>query len=296
MNLVDGIEAFVKIADLGSFAAAARELNISPSAVSKLVSKTEEELGTRLLNRNTRGLSLTPEGEMFLERSRVILDELTAAKEELSSVSGEPRGKLRVSMPYIPSFFLPLISRFMEQYSAVTLEVDLSDRLVDVVEEGFDAVIRVGQLSDSRLTARSLGNCAMNLVASPDYIRRYGIPACVEDLSSHICIEKIKAAFSANVSKPDKPVRGGSIGEQLQSYGFTGNGMFPWKGYAGFRFVEAKKEGEFDLVIVTHCNVIIVELKDWNHQPVTARGDTWYKGDMNMGRSPVSVTRAKKSL
>lgn len=111
-----------------------------------------------------------------------------------------------------------------------------------------------------------------------------------------LAIDKIKAAFSANESKPDKPVRGGSIGEQLQSYGFTGNGMFPWKGYAGFRFVEAKKEGEFDLVIVTHCNVIIVELKDWNHQPVTARGDTWYKGDKNMGRSPVSVTRGKKFM
>ena len=107
-------------------------------------------------------------------------------------------------------------------------------------------------------------------------------------------IEKIKAAFSDNLSKSNKPVRGGSIGEQLQRYGYTGNGMFPWKGYAGFRFVEAKKEGEFDLVIVTHCNVIIVELKDWNHQPVTARGETWYKGDKNMGRSPVSVTRGKK--
>lgn len=107
-------------------------------------------------------------------------------------------------------------------------------------------------------------------------------------------IEKIKAAFSDNLSKSDNPVRGGSIGEQLQRYGYTGNGMFPWKGYAGFRFVEAKKEGEFDLVIVTHCNVIIVELKDWNHQPVTARGETWYKGDKNMGRSPVSVTRGKK--
>ncbi|MGP0684587.1 nuclease [Citrobacter braakii] len=107
-------------------------------------------------------------------------------------------------------------------------------------------------------------------------------------------IEKIKAAFSDNLSKSDKPVRGGSIGEQLQRYGYTGNGMFPWKGYAGFRFVEAKKEGEFDLVIVTHCNVIIVELKDWNHQPVTASGETWYKGDKNMGRSPVSVTRGKK--
>lgn len=189
MNLVDGITAFVKIADLGSFAAAARELNISPSAVSKLVSKTEEELGTRLLNRNTRGLSLTQEGEMFLERSRVILDELTSAKEELSSISGEPKGKLRVSLPNMPSFFLPVISRFMAQYPAVTLEVDLSDRLVDVIDEGFDAVIRVGQLSDSRLTARSLGNCAMNLVASPDYLRRYGVPATVDDLRSHTCIQ-----------------------------------------------------------------------------------------------------------
>ncbi|WP_312186782.1 LysR family transcriptional regulator [Leclercia sp.] len=189
MNLVDGITAFVKIADLGSFAAAARELNISPSAVSKLVSKTEEELGTRLLNRNTRGLSLTQEGEMFLERSRVILEELTSAKEELSSISGEPRGKLRVSLPNMPSFFLPVISRFMAQYQAVTLEVDLSDRLVDVIDEGFDAVIRVGQLSDSRLTARSLGNCAMNLVASPDYLRRYGVPATVDDLRSHTCIQ-----------------------------------------------------------------------------------------------------------
>ncbi|MFV8408464.1 AAA domain-containing protein [Vibrio harveyi] len=109
-------------------------------------------------------------------------------------------------------------------------------------------------------------------------------------------IEKIKAAFSDKVSTPKKPARGGSLGDQLQSYGYgsSNNGMFPWKGYAGFRFVESKKEGEFDLVIVTHCNVIIVELKDWNHQPVTARGDTWYKGDQNMGRSPVSVTRGKK--
>ncbi|EAB9860616.1 LysR family transcriptional regulator [Salmonella enterica] len=189
MNLVDGIEAFVKIADLGSFAAAARELNISPSAVSKLVGKTEEELGARLLNRNTRGLSLTQEGEMFLERCRMILNELKSAKEELSSISSEPRGKLRVSMPNMPSFFVPLISRFIELYPAVMLEVALSDRLVDVVDEGFDAVIRVGQLSDSRLTARSLGNCPMNLVASPEYLKRYGTPSCVDDLGSHSCIQ-----------------------------------------------------------------------------------------------------------
>ncbi len=82
--------------------------------------------------------------------------------------------------------------------------------------------------------------------------------------------------------------------DQLKGAVFGEKGMFPWKGYAGFRFVESKKEGEYDLVIVTHCNVIIVELKDWNHQPVTAKGDIWYKGDQNMGRSPVSVTRPKK--
>lgn len=107
-------------------------------------------------------------------------------------------------------------------------------------------------------------------------------------------IEKIKAAFSVLPKSPTPPVRGGSLRDQLKSSYGCHNDMFPWKGYAGFRFVEAKKEGEFDLVIVTHCNVIIVELKDWNHQSITARGDTWYKGDQNMGRSPVSVTRGKK--
>lgn len=107
-------------------------------------------------------------------------------------------------------------------------------------------------------------------------------------------IEKIKATFSGHATAPTTPIRGGSLRDQLQS-SYGNNGMFPWKGYAGFRFVDSKKhDGEFDLIIVTHCNVIIVELKDWNHQPVTAKGDTWYKGIKNMKRSPVSTTRVKK--
>lgn len=107
-------------------------------------------------------------------------------------------------------------------------------------------------------------------------------------------IKKIGAAFS-DVQPDDKSqARGGSLRDQLQNK-LGRNGMFPWKGYAGFRFVDSKgKEGEFDLVIVTHCNVIIVELKDWNHAPITANGDIWFKGDKNMGRSPVSVTRTKQ--
>lgn len=107
-------------------------------------------------------------------------------------------------------------------------------------------------------------------------------------------IEKIKTAFSPKISHPKQTSKKGSMRDQLRGLS-SGNDMFPWKGYAGFRFVDSKNhDGEFDLIIVTHCNVIIVELKDWNHQPVTARGDNWYKGNKNMKRSPVSVTRVKK--
>ncbi|MCE7732534.1 MULTISPECIES: AAA domain-containing protein [Vibrio harveyi group] len=109
-------------------------------------------------------------------------------------------------------------------------------------------------------------------------------------------IEKIKVAFSGKANEQQRPARGSSLREQLQSsFGNADSGMFPWKGYAGFRFVDSKNhDGEFDLIIVTHCNVIIVELKDWNHQPITAKGDIWYKGTKNMKRSPVSTTRVKK--
>ena len=105
-------------------------------------------------------------------------------------------------------------------------------------------------------------------------------------------INKIKAAFADTLPAGKFQGGGNSLRDQLQNkLGRPQNQ--PWKGYAGFRFVDSKgKEGEFDLVIATHCNVIIVELKDWNHEPVTANGDVWFKGDKNMGRSPVSVTRA----
>ena len=107
-------------------------------------------------------------------------------------------------------------------------------------------------------------------------------------------IKKIGATFSDALQDDKSQARGGSLRDQLQNK-LGRNGMFPWKGYAGFRFVDSKgKEGEFDLVIVTHCNVIIVELKDWNHAPITSVGDVWFKGDKNMGRSPVSVTRSKQ--
>lgn len=189
MNLLDGIAAFVHVADLGSFASAARHLDLSPSAVSKLVARTEDTLGTRLLNRNTRSISLTLEGRLFLERSRVIMRELNAAKLDISLIAEAPTGQLKISMPNITSFFLPIIGRFQDAYPAIDLELDFSDRVVDVIDEGFDVVVRVGQLADSRLTSRLIGNFHMHLVASPRYLERFGMPGTVEDLANHRCIQ-----------------------------------------------------------------------------------------------------------
>ena len=108
-------------------------------------------------------------------------------------------------------------------------------------------------------------------------------------------IDAIQKAFSAKGIAKSKPARSGSIQDQLRSIG--ANPMFPWRGYAGFRFVDARgNEGEFDLVIITHCNVLIIELKDWNNGEIISRGDKWYKNDSDMGRSPVSVTQNKVYL
>lgn len=189
MNLFNGIEAFIQVAEKGSFAAAARHMNLSPSAVSKLVTRTEDALGTVLLNRNTRSLSLTPEGQLFLNRGRVILSEMAAARADIAEASGTPRGQLKISMPNITSFFLPLIGGFQDAYPEIDLELDFTDRVVDVIDEGFDVVFRVGQLADSRLTSRRVARINMQLMASPEYLAGHGIPESVTDLVHHHCIQ-----------------------------------------------------------------------------------------------------------
>ncbi|HIG8617641.1 TPA: LysR family transcriptional regulator [Klebsiella michiganensis] len=189
MNLLDGIEAFVQVAERGSFAAAARHLDLSPSAVSKLITRTEDALGIRLFNRSTRSLSLTSEGQLFLNRGRVILREMAAARADISVASGTPRGQLKISMPNITSFFLPLITGFQEAYPEIDLELDFSDRVVDVIDEGFDVVFRTGKLADSRLTSRRVASINMQLMASPKYLERYGIPDSIESLEHHRCIQ-----------------------------------------------------------------------------------------------------------
>lgn len=188
MESLNGFMVFVQVAELRSFVAAGRVLGISASAVGKSVARLEEKLGVRLFHRSTRSITLTAEGTLFLARSRRILAEIEAAEQELSQASEIPRGRLRVSLPLVSSLVLRVLGEFMKAYPEIELELDFTDRLVDVIEEGFDAVVRTGELNDSRLTARKLGKFRSLLVASPAYLSQHGIPMVPHDLLQHRCL------------------------------------------------------------------------------------------------------------
>ncbi len=189
MDTLYGLRAFVKTADLGSFVAAGRALEISASAVGKGVARLEEEVGVRLLQRSTRRIQLTDEGRLFHERSRRILDDLDDAKALLSHAREIPRGRLRVSAPIVGyHFLLPVIPGFLARYPDVELDINFSDRTVDLIDEGVDVAIRSGDLPDSRLVSRPLNRFRLLLCASPAYLARRGTPSVVRDLEQHATI------------------------------------------------------------------------------------------------------------
>lgn len=186
MDNLNGIVAFVRTAETLSFVAAGRKLGISASAVGKTIAKLERSLGVRLFHRTTRRVTLTEEGRHFHERCHRILEELRDAEATLSASAQTPRGRLRVSLPVIGyRFLLPVLPAFSARYPDIELDLDFNDRLVDVVEGGFDAVIRSGQLSDSSLMSRRLGPFRFVLCTSPDYLARAGVPRCLADLAAH---------------------------------------------------------------------------------------------------------------
>jgi len=167
MDSLGSLSVFVQVAQTLSFTAAGRVLGVSSSAVGKSIARMEERLGVRLFHRSTRSITLTSEGALFLERSRRILAEVEAAEQELTDAAATPRGKLRISVPQVRGLLMPVLSDFMRAYPEIELDVDFSDRMVDVIEEGFDAVIRTGKPEDSRLMARHLGHYQLVLVATP---------------------------------------------------------------------------------------------------------------------------------
>lgn len=190
MDKFQEMRAFVTVVDKGSFVGAADALDLSKTAISRLVNDLESRLGTRLLHRTTRKLSLTPEGELFHERCKQLLDGVSEAEAELTATSTEAFGQLRVNVPV--SFGLlhlaPLWPAFMSLHPRVELDVTLADRLVDIVDEGYDLAVRIGQLKTSSLVSRQLTTTRMVLCASPEYLRRNGVPEHPDDIAQHAVI------------------------------------------------------------------------------------------------------------
>lgn len=186
INRLAEMEVFVRVMELGNFSAAAREFRMTPSAVSKLLTRLETRLQARLLNRTTRRLMPTPEGHSFYEQCVRILADVEDA-ERSTSGQGDPRGRLRVSasVPFAQGVLFPLVSDFLARYSGIALDITLTDQVVNLVEERTDVAIRHGPLESSRLVARKLGETGMVVVAAPHYLERHGLPLVPDDLTGH---------------------------------------------------------------------------------------------------------------
>ena len=188
-NLTD-IAVFVRVVERGSFTLAAGDLELSRAAVSKYVSRLEERLGARLMQRTTRRLSLTEAGAALFEASRGAIERIEEAEAAIARFQSEPRGRLRVSAPM--SFGIlhlgPLIAEFARAHPLVTLDLTFDDRFVNVVEEGFDVALRIGRLADSSLVARKLAATRLVVCAAPSYLAEHGEPEVPEDLAAHNCL------------------------------------------------------------------------------------------------------------
>lgn len=187
MDRYQALEAFVAVVDAGSFVRGAEALGLSKAAISRYVGDLESHLGVRLMNRTTRKLSLTVEGEVFLARARELLAGFEEAEAEITSHAGEAVGQLKINVPV--SFGLlhlaPLWAAFMAQHPKVTLDLTLSDRVVDLIDEGYDLAVRIARLPASSLVSRKLTSTRLVLCASPDYLRRHGTPAHPSELAAH---------------------------------------------------------------------------------------------------------------
>lgn len=186
----DELAIFVAVVESGSFSRAATQLELANSAISRSVKKLEMKLGVSLLNRTTRQLSLTEEGERYFRRVQQVLQEMAAAENELMETRQSPRGLLRIdaATPVMLHLLMPLIKPFRERYPEVTLSLISSETFINLIERKVDVAIRVGTLTDSTLRARPLFTSRRKIIASPEYLAQYGMPRSAEDLQDHICL------------------------------------------------------------------------------------------------------------
>lgn len=188
---LNSIELFCKAAELGSFTAAAEFLGLTPASVSRSIKRLEERLGVRLFSRTTRRVRLTNEGELYRQECQRALEQIAEAERAITGNQKVPSGLLRISVGtlYANYRLLPLLPRFMAAYPQIDLELSISNRVVDFVEEGFDLAIRLGIPRDSRLIAHKLEDAPVGIFASPDYLARHGTPQTLDDLAAHDCIQ-----------------------------------------------------------------------------------------------------------
>lgn len=237
MNAVSELAFFTLLVRLGSLAATARELNLTPPAVSKRLAQLEQRLGVRLLNRTTRSISLTSEGEVYLRNARRILEEIEEMERQVSSSRAAPRGLLRVNAPlgFGRTHIGPAISSFVQRYPEVEVQLHLTDRPINLPDDAIDVAIRFGELPDSRLIARKIATNRRRLCAAPAYLERCGRPQVPRDLLTHNCIvlRQNDAAFgiwrlSRGKQSEALKVRGGlstNDGEVALNWALDGHGI-----------------------------------------------------------------------
>lgn len=212
MRAWDGMDAFVEVVRLGSFSAAARSLDLSTAFISRAVSALEQRLGTQLLHRTTRKLRLTDAGRLYYEHARHLLEGFDAADQAIVDFQDGLRGNLRISLAttYGERYVAPLVNEFLAAHPQLGVDMDFSNRTVDLIEEGYDLTVRTGLLPDSNLVARRLGERRLFVVASPAYLTGHPAPASPEDLASHtLLLGSASHWILAEHGQPrQRPVRG----------------------------------------------------------------------------------------
>jgi DNA-binding transcriptional LysR family regulator len=188
MDSLSALGVFMRAAESRSFTSAGRQLSISSSAVGKAISRLEDRLGVRLFHRNTRAITLTPEGELFLESCRRIFSEINQIEQEFARTRGSPKGKFKVSLPLVGMLMMPTLQGFLQEFPEIELDMDFTDHLVDVIDGGYDAVVRTGESTDSRLMSRRLGTYRLEVVGSPLYFAKAGVPTTPAELVTHSCL------------------------------------------------------------------------------------------------------------
>ena len=190
MNRLDGIEEFIAVAEAGSFSAAARSLNLSKAHVSQQVSRLEDRLGTRLLHRTTRKVSLTETGAIYIEHCRPIIEDLKSADLAVSNLQHQVRGRIRICSPHLLGevILVPALTLFQEKYPDLEIDIDLSSRKIDLINERYDIAIQVGERKDTNVVNKALATTRFKVVASPSYIEKYGQPNSPAELKEHHCL------------------------------------------------------------------------------------------------------------